>query len=941
MLPQKTFLYSTALVSIGLLCVPSSAIAQTTSQSPDTGYSTFVPLATSTKKSFVDGRFVDVATPPVESIAEPVPTPPVVNVDVQETTARIESAVNEAISDVEAQVPQQQVDDVVILETVQEPVAEEDMLVAQNNVPVFASPQIDPRNDFEDSYAAPSVDVTFPEEQEAYQRIVSDTQADMRSTQSQSINDAARAVANLPNVPSDIVMNKPLSDQTISEVAVEGLQRIEPMTVQSYLDVTVGEVLTAESRNQSLKNLYSSGLFSDVAIDQRGSILTVRVVENPQINVVAFEGNKRIEDEELQREIQLRARSIFTSEKAIDDTNRILSLYRRTGRYASSVVPKVIERDDNRVDIAFEIIEGPITDIRDIRFIGNEDFSDSELRSAISSKIARWYRFYASDDRYDPDRFNFDQELLRQFYLENGYADFQVTSALAELTSDQEDFYLTISIDEGARYKIGTINIDNQLPKFDGALLNEDVGFETNDYYNAEKLTNAVDAMISTLGDNQYAFANVTPDVKRNPETQTVDITFTVTPSPKVYVERIDIKGNVRTLDKVVRREFKLAEGDPFNREKLSESERDIRNLGFFKNSDIQIREGSAPDQVIIESTVEEQSTGDISVGGGYSSLDGPLANFAIRERNFLGKGQNLRLGALIAGKRSEVDVGFTEPYFLDRKLSAGVDVFRVTRDLQSESSFDQKRTGLRTRLGYDLSEKWTQSWRVGSENNEITDVEATASRFIRDQEGSRTTTALGHRIQYDTRDSRLNPRDGGIAFLDTELAGITDAKFIKNRLGGTYYVPVFENWTFAQTGEVGNVTAYSGDAEINERFNLGGNNLRGFSSSGVGPRDISTDDALGGNNYYRGSSEVSFPISLDADVPLRGHVFSDYGSLFGIDEAADPNLVDESSLRLSAGIGVSWASPFGPLRIDFANPIIKEDFDEKESITFSFGTAF
>ncbi len=947
MISKKALLYSTAIVSFGIMSMPAHVMAQSTSSRTDTGYSTFVPLNTATKKSFVDGRFQDVAapqpttptTPATPSNVAPTQSAPRVTsaqVDqaVADTSARIEAATIQAIDDVENAMPP--------VAVAPEPVLRDNIQIAQNSPqPVFASPQIDPRNDFESNYASPSVDITFPEEEEAYQRIITDTRDDARTTQSQSLNDAARAIANLPPVPRDVVLNKPLSDRPITEVAVIGLGRIEPLTVESYLDVKVGETLTLESRNQSLKNLYDSGLFSDVSIDQQGSILTIRVVENPQVNVVAFEGNKRIKDEDLQREVQLRARSIFTPEKAIDDTNRILSLYRSSGRYASTVEPKVIERDQNRVDVAFEIVEGPITDIRDIRFIGNKAFDDGELREAITSKISRWYRFYSSVDRYDPDRFNFDQELLRQFYLKNGYADFQVTSALAELTTDQEDFYLTFNIDEGARYKVGSINIKNELPKFDGGALVDDIGFEEGDYYNAEKLTKAVDAMVGTLGDNQYAFANVTPEVKRNAESKTVDITFTITPSPKVYVERIDIKGNVRTLDKVVRREFELAEGDPFSREKLAESQRNVKNLGYFGNSDIQIREGSAPDQVIIDAEVEEKSTGDISVGGGFSTIDGPLANFSIRERNLLGKGQDLRLGALIAGKRSEFDVGFTEPYFLDRKLSAGIDLYTVTRDLQDESSFDQKRTGIRTRLGYDLSEKWSQSWRLGSENNVIEDVSATASRFIRDQEGSRTTTALGHRVQYDTRDSRFNPREGFIGFLDTEVAGLTDAKFIKNRLGATYYVPLSENWVFAQSGEVGNVTAYSEDVEINERFFVGGNTLRGFSSSGIGPRDVSTNDALGGNNYYRGSSEVTLPISLDPDIPLKGHVFTDYGSLFSIDEAADPNLVDESSIRVSAGVGVSWSSPFGPLRIDFAKPVVKEDFDESETIRFSFGTAF
>ncbi|HPF78457.1 MAG TPA: outer membrane protein assembly factor BamA [Alphaproteobacteria bacterium] len=731
--------------------------------------------------------------------------------------------------------------------------------------------------------------------------------------------------------------------ETIREIRINGAQRVEPATVLTYLGVRVGEDANSDSLNQALKNLYGTGLFADVAMKQERGVLFVDVTENPIINEIAFEGNDKIKDDELKSEISLRPRQVFTRTQVQNDVSRIYEIYRRTGRFAANVDPKIIKLDQNRVNLVFEIAEGNITKIQGIRFVGNEAFSDDALRAELSTKENRWYRFLSSDDSYDPDRIEYDKELLRRFYLKEGYADFQVVSSNAELAKDQGEFFLTFSVDEGPRYRIGSVTIDSELRGYDGNELKDQVSFVPGQWYNANLVQESVDNMSNALGDKQYAFADIQPDLKRNPADDTIDVTFRIGESPRVFVERIDINGNVRTIDKVIRREMLLVEGDPFNRSKLAQSEQRLRDLGFFENVAVNTSQGSAPDKVVIDVSVSEQSTGELSIGAGFSTNDGPLADLRIRERNLLGKGQDLLFATTIAGTRTQFDASFTEPYFLDRDLSAGIDAFHSTQDLQDESSFDQNRTGGALRMGYPLSEKWRQSWKYQLENNEIANVKSTASRFIRDQQGKRTTSALSQRLTYDDRDSKLFPTEGLYSWLDGEVAGLGgDAQYISGKLGANYYIPVYKKSViFDILGEVGAIDGWGDeDVQINERFYLGGTTLRGFERAGVGPRDSLTDDSLGGNLFYRGSAELTFPIGLPEELGVAGHAFSDFGSLWSLDETG-AGILDENSLRASAGVGLSWRSPMGPIRIDFAQPIAEETFDKDEVFRFSFGTRF
>ena len=737
----------------------------------------------------------------------------------------------------------------------------------------------------------------------------------------------------------------PLSAQAqtlIREIRIQGAERIEPATIQSYMDLKVGDPMTRDTLDSALKSLFATGLFADVTLSQQGSALLVDVMENPVINQIAFEGNSKIENEALLSEIQMRPRQVFTRTRVQSDVSRLYQVYRRNGRFSVGIEPKIIKLDQNRVDLVFEIEEGDITNVESIRFVGNKRYDDDTLRSEISTKESVWYRFFTSDDRYDPDRLKFDEELLRRFYLANGYADFQILSAVAELAEERDKFFLTFTLEEGERYRVGNISINSQLRNFDASVLEPDINIETGEWYNADYVQESVDALTNSLGDLQYAFVNVRPGIERNREEKTVDITFNIDETPRVFVERIDINGNLRTLDKVVRRELELVEGDPFNKSKLAKSERNINNLDFFETVEVNTKPGSAPDKTVLDVEVAEKSTGELSIGAGFSTSDGPLADFRIRERNLLGKGQDLALAALVAGERTEFDLSFTEPYFLDRDVAAGFDLFHITRDFQDESSFDQRRTGGGLRVGYPLSERWRQTLRYRIERNEITDVQSDASRFIMDQEGERDTSAISQRTSYDSRDSTIFPTEGLLYWFDTEVAGLGgDAQYVSGRTGASYYYPLFDQVILNALAEGGIIEGYGDeDVQINERFTLGGSTLRGFENAGVGPRDRDTGDALGGQVFYRGTLESSFPIGLPNELGILGHAFGDVGTLTELDDNG-PEIQDEASLRASVGLGLSWRSPFGPVRADFAVPVSEEDFDEEENFRFNFGTRF
>lgn len=732
-----------------------------------------------------------------------------------------------------------------------------------------------------------------------------------------------------------------LSD-VVRDIEVEGNQRIEPETIRSYMTVRIGDPFDPSLIDQSLKSLFATGLFADVVLRREASVLVVRVVENPIINRVAFEGNDKFEDDSLEAEVQLRPRMVYTRTRVQNDVQRLIELYRRTGRFAATVEPKVIRLSDNRVDLVFEIDEGPITEVRKIAFVGNEKFTDGELREVVQTRESKWWRFLTSADVYDPDAITFDRELLRRFYLAHGYADFRVMSAVAELTRDREAFFITFTIEEGERYRFGKVNVDSRLRDLPAGQLVTFLTTAPGDWYNADKVESTIQKLTDEVGNLGYAFIDIQPDVNPDRDRRTIDVTYVVNEGPRVYVQRIDISGNSRTLDEVIRREFRFVEGDAFNTAKFRRSKQRIENLAFFSSVEVETLPGDAPDQTIITVNVQEQATGTINLGGGFSTFEGLLADFGIRENNLLGRGQILRLNASISTRRQLIDLGFTEPYLFDRDLAGSADIFRRTTDSRRESSFDQEQLGINTSASYSITEELRHSVRYVIRRDLIEGVNDDASRFIKEQEGSSVVSAFGHTLALDRRDSRVFPREGYHVSFSQDLAGFGGSeKFFRNEINYEYYYPLSEQWIASFTFTEGFIFGFAGnDVPISERFFLGGSSMRGFDSSGVGPRDKTTGDALGGNLRYVASLGVTFPLGLPAEFPVRGSLFTDVGSLAIIDDE-DPNIFDKGSPRVGVGFGLNYVSPFGPVGFEVTKAVVKEDVDIEELFRINFGTTF
>ncbi|MDP9126874.1 MAG: outer membrane protein assembly factor BamA [Pseudomonadota bacterium] len=736
------------------------------------------------------------------------------------------------------------------------------------------------------------------------------------------------------------------SGDVVRDIRVEGAQRIEADTVTSYLVLAKGDAATPSKIDASLKALYATGLFADVDVRMEDGTLVVKVDENPIINRVAFEGNDAISKDDLEKEVQIKARLVYTLPRVQRDVQRILELYRRSGRFAAIVEPKIIKLEQNRIDLVFEITEGKRTGIRSIKFVGNTHYGEDELNQVISTRESAWWRVFSSTDYYDPDRLNYDKELLRKFYLREGYVDFRVLSGVAELTPDRDDFFVTFTVEEGSRYKFGKIDIKNEIKGLDGESLRPLLATHKGDWYNADQIEKTIAVLTTALGDKQYAFVNITPEPNRHKDTLSVDLTYHIKQGERVYIGRIDISGNTRTVDKVIRRQILVAEGDPFSTTAIHKSEQNLKDLGFFETAKVTPTDGAQPDRADVKVDVKEKSTGEVAIGAGFSSTDGPLGDFTLSEHNFLGEGQDARFGATLSGRTQQIDTSFTEPYFLNRDLSAGADLFYIQTDNQDLSSYNTTSAGVNLRMGYPLSQQLRQRLSYSFHDDTISSVPAGASLYIVDQQGTSTTSSFGQALTYDTRDSKLDPTAGFLTHLDTDVAGAGGSRqWVRLKLGGTQYYSFAEKWIFSGTLEAGQIWGLNGPTKINERFFLGGDTLRGFQYAGIGPRDITSvnQDALGGDRFARGSAEMTMPTPLPPELGLKSHLFVDAGVLGQAKALQIPGDVfaNDDSVHLSIGVGVTWQSPFGPVRLDFAEPILYKTYDKIEHIHFSFGTKF
>lgn len=733
-------------------------------------------------------------------------------------------------------------------------------------------------------------------------------------------------------------------------IDVVGNQRIEADTIRSYMLLQPGDAFDADRLDRSLRTLFATGLFRDVRVARQGDRIRVTVAENPIVNRVAFEGNTRVTEDVLSAETTLRSRAVFTPQQAQADRQRLLDLYARRGRFAARIEPKVIELDQNRVDVVFEITEGDAALVSRVSFVGNTAFSDSRLRDVIATREQAWYRILSTSDVYDPERLNFDRELLRRYYLRQGYADVQITGATAELAPDNSSFFVTFTIEEGPRYRVGNVAVNSTLRGVDTERLRRELSFGVDDWYDGDAVERAVETLTDSPALAQIPFAEVRPRVTRNREAQTVDVTFEVVEGSRAFVERIEITGNSRTADRVIRREFRLAEGDPFSPAQVRRSRQRIRDLGYFSNVDIQPQPGTRPDRVVLNTSVTERPTGEVSLGGGFSTDAGFLADFGIRERNFLGTGVDARLQALLAERRSQLDFSITDPAFLDRNLAAGIDLFYLERNLQDVASYSERRYGTVLRGGYEFNERMRQSWAYSLVNRDIFDVRPGASRFIREQEGETLLSQLGTTLAYDVRDSRIEPRSGYVVRVGTDVAGLGgDVAYIRLRGDAAVYFPlerVFGDREFVLVvqGGAGLLEPWGdrGDERIIDRFFLGGDNLRGFALAGAGPRDLSSPDRdpLGGRLIWTQTTELRYPLPLPSELGLLGRAFVDVGSLSQT-PVTGPGVVDDAAPRVGIGVGLSWRTPIGLINIDIAQAVVKESYDQTQLVRFGFGTRF
>lgn len=825
--------------------------------------------------------------------------------------------------------------------------------------------------------------------------------------------------------------------QIIQSIAVAGNQRIEPSTIASYLVVQPGEPADPKLIDLGAKTLFNTGLFSDVSLAmQDGGVLLIEVKENPIVNQVLLDGNRRVKEDKITEEVQLSARSVFTKAKVQADVQRIIEVYRRTGRFAATVTPKVKILEQNRVDVIYEIDEGPKTGVAKINFVGNKIFTDAELRAVLLTKESRWWRFFTSNDNYDPDRLEYERTLLNKHYTRSGYADFQVINAVAELTQDRKDFFITFTLDEGPQYTVGDVNVKTTLAKLDEGVLQRFVPIKQGQTYDGEKVDKAVEAITFATGATGYAFVDVNPRLQRNRENKTVDLTFEVNEGPRVYVERVNIKGNTRTLDKIIRREIRVAEGDAFNRVLVDRSRARIRQLGYFGEVNIEEKPGSAPDRTELDVTVEERSTGSFSVGVGVSSVENFIVDFSIQESNLLGRGQFLRFRVQTSSRTRAVDIRFTQPYFLDRNMSAGFSIFNNRTEFR-ESDFVRDRIGFGLNTSFQISEYGRGSLNYLFTRDDVT-IDTLDSFFIDpsldpqallvmgadpaeqfldtnnqqitldngdvgftapfcdilentltptcESEGKFITSLIGYGLSFDKRDDPIDPTRGWRASLSQSFAGVGgDVNYWRTQVNGAYYHPLPFDLVGALKVKAGYIDGYGGDTvRLSDRFFEGASSFRGFQVAGVGPRFLSGDpntrsggisdsgelrgQSIGGKVTAIASAEILLPLPLPPQYGIRAALFTDAGTVGLVDDEtkelnnnldffinpADgqrcivspaPNCIapvqDDLSIRMSAGVSISWDSPFGPIRFDIAEVFTKEDYDRTEFFRFSAGTNF
>ena len=732
-----------------------------------------------------------------------------------------------------------------------------------------------------------------------------------------------------------------------NSISVEGNQRIEAGTIASFLGVARGATVSAAELNDGYQRILASGLFETVEIEPRGSTLVVRVVEFPTVNQITFEGNQRIDDETLAQIVQSQSRRVFSPSIAEADSARITEAYSQQGRIAARVQPKVIRRSDNRVDLVFEVFEGGVTEIERLGFAGNQVFSDRRLRRVLETKQAGIFRALIRSDTFIEDRIAFDRQVLRDFYQSRGYVDFRTTSVNAELSDERDGYFITFNLEEGQQFSFGEVTVSSDLAEVDSDLFERALKLRSGRTYSPTDVEFEIARLERLAIREGLNFVRVEPRVTRNDRDLTLDVEFLLTRGERVFVERIDIEGNTTTLDRVVRRQFRLVEGDPFNPRQIRESAERVRALGFFGDAQVEAREGSTPQQVVIDVDVEEQPTGSLSFGGSYSTSSGFGAAITFSERNFLGRGQRLALGVTTGASSSNYNFSFTEPAFLGRDLAYNINLGYLETDNDS-AEYDTAIGSFSTGFTFPVSENGRLNLRYGARFSEITNLSDSVGSIITAEadQGQVWNSFVGYRYSYDTRRTGLNPNAGVLFEFGQDFAGLGgDSTYVESKLRAIAQTKVFnEEITLRATLEAGALSYSEGGSRVTDRFSLGSNLMRGFEGGGIGPREVGPgdiNDPLGGNYFAVARFEAEFPLPLPEEYGVSGGVFYDIGSLWGLDETNDNVLYDDFTTRQVIGVSLFWDTPLGPLRFNFSEALSKEEFDEEQTFDLTISTQF
>lgn len=737
-----------------------------------------------------------------------------------------------------------------------------------------------------------------------------------------------------------------LCARTLSDIRIEGNKRIDRATILANASVEKGEDYEAKDIDEALKRLFETGFFEDVRFRFEGNVLVITVVENPVVNRIGIEGNNKIDDDIITPRLELKSRQVYTLAKLKHDTQAIQDLYRLKGYFAASVTPKIVKKEQNRVDVVFEVNEGAATVVRRIHFLGNKAFSESKLESVIQTKETRWYRFFSSDDNYDQDRLAYDRELLRKFYLEKGYIDFKVKSAVAELTPDRKEFFITFSLDEGVRYKVGDITVRSAMKNVTEADLLKQILVRKGHWYSSKTVNDSQMKISDFLGNKGYAFVDVQMDTNKR-DGNIVDLVFEVAEGPSVYIDQIIIKGHNRTNDDVIRREMLVFEGDPYNAAKIRETERRVKNLGFFKKVEIHREPSNQPDKVNLVVEVEEEaSTGELSFMFGYNTEAGVLGGVSASERNLFGQGKGVGIGFTASKRSQEVSLDYSHPNFTNRPITAGVSLeLAQERGIGTSGSstrgYRAQRMGADFYLDYELTKDLYQRVTYGISQERRSKLnDKTVSEFLRNEKRNILRSFAEQRLLWDRTDNRQDPTEGYDISLRNRLYGLGgDVRHLDNVLATNFYYPLMEQVIFHTNVRGGRIMKMGKYIPINDRYVLGGYSLRGFEFEGVTVRDKAKSDySLRGFNFYAGSMEIKMPMpAMPPELGMKFKTFVDFGAVWG--SGFPKARVDESKkTRVSAGFGVSIKTPMGNVGVDFAWPLRRARFDERRSFLLQFG---